>query len=79
MDRFNCPNCHVSTHIYQAGPGNDFHKLITDVELPILAEIPIEPELALNSDSGIPIVISNPNSKSSQEFMRLAESIINKL
>lgn len=40
--------------------------------LPFLARIPLNPEIRMNSDAGIPIVISQPDSKTAEIFTKIA-------
>jgi ATP-binding protein involved in chromosome partitioning len=46
---------------------------------PLLGQIPIDPAIRLGSDNGIPVLISDPDSKASQEFLKAARQIINTL
>ena len=47
-------------------------------QLPLLAKIPIEMPVVTDSNLGIPIAISNPNTNSSIKFRELASLIKNK-
>lgn len=44
-------------------------------ELPLLAEIPLAPEVRIQSDDGTPVVISHPNHPVSKAFMGLAQKV----
>lgn len=44
-------------------------------ELPLLAEIPLAPEVRVQSDDGTPLPIANPNHPVSKAFMDLAQKI----
>ncbi len=48
-------------------------------ELPLLAEIPLAPEVRIQSDDGTPVVISHPNHAVSKAFMGLAQTLREKL
>ena len=52
-------------------------RLAQENNLPLLAQIPIEIPLVDESNKGIPISISQPNTKSSIEFGNLAQLIKN--
>tara|TARA_Y100001978_G_scaffold153089_1_gene138353 strand:+ start:961 stop:2022 length:1062 start_codon:yes stop_codon:yes gene_type:complete len=52
--------------------------LAEENQLPLLAKIPIEMPVVTNSNQGIPIAISDPNTKSSIKFQELASLIKNK-
>jgi ATP-binding protein involved in chromosome partitioning len=41
--------------------------------------VPIDPNVRIGCDKGIPIVISDPESKAAQEFMEIARQILNNL
>jgi ATP-binding protein involved in chromosome partitioning len=44
-------------------------------DVPLLGEIPIEPELAALGDEGVPIVTAHPESVSAKAFVKLAENV----
>lgn len=46
---------------------------------PLLGQIPLDPAIRMGCDNGIPIVISDPESKSAREFLHVARQIINQL
>jgi len=48
-------------------------------EVPFLGEIPIDPEICKGGDSGIPIIVSNPESKASVAFMEIAEKVLSRI
>ncbi len=42
-----------------------------------LGEIPIDPEIRIGGDSGVPIVESHPDSTAAKAFTTIAENILN--
>ena len=49
------------------------------LETELLGQLPIEPNIRIGCDKGIPIVISDPDSKAAQEFMKIARQILDNL
>jgi ATP-binding protein involved in chromosome partitioning len=44
--------------------------------IPLLAQVPLDPELRIGGDRGIPITIGSPDSTAAQEFLRIARHLI---
>lgn len=55
MSHFTCPGSTTPHYIF--GPPTSFRKTCSDLGLPILAEIPIEPTVSARGDQGSPIVM----------------------
>ncbi|MDQ8206407.1 Mrp/NBP35 family ATP-binding protein [Coraliomargarita sp. SDUM461003] len=49
------------------------------LETELLGQLPIDPNIRIGCDKGIPIVISDPDSKASQEFMKIARQVLDNL
>ncbi|MBA2327849.1 MAG: Mrp/NBP35 family ATP-binding protein [Actinobacteria bacterium] len=49
--------------------------LAEQLEVPLLGQIPLVPELRIGADEGHPIVVTNPDDEASQAFFRIAEQI----
>jgi len=49
------------------------------LELPLLGELPIVPELRAGGDSASPLVAANPGHPASQEFSGIAQRVIERL
>ena len=58
--------------IFGAGGGDD---LATRLEVPMLGQIPLVPDLREGSDSGRPIAEADPTSEAAQAFARIAERV----
>jgi len=76
MSYFRCPRCGEVSEIFGKGGG---HSLAMEFEIPLLGQLPIDPELATSSDKGIPIVAKKPSSSTSQCFFDIARRIKEKL
>lgn len=71
MSLYVCPSCGHEEHVFGHGVGEK-----NALGLPFLGEIPLVSEIRLQSDNGIPIVLSNPKSASAQAIARIAEKIM---
>lgn len=75
MSFFHCPDCGSAHHIFGHGGAV---KLAAELNLPLLAEIPLEPLIREDSDSGLPAVL-DPQSGSRRAFQGLAEAVAERL
>ena len=73
MSYWSCPDCGRVDHIFGKGGVKAEAK---KRGLDLLGEIPISAEVRKSSDSGIPIIISNPESIQSKNYRIIAKSII---
>lgn len=73
MSYWSCPDCGRVDHIFGEG-GVKTEAKKRNIEL--LGEIPISAEVRKGSDSGIPIVISDPESIQSKSYRTIAKTII---
>lgn len=76
MSWFVCDQCSKRHDLFKSGGGK---RIAEELQLPLLAEIPIDAAVAPSGDAGEPMVISQPNSVVSQIFTQLAETIVNVL
>jgi len=76
MSMFICPNCGHESHIFSHG-GAEREAERLGVEF--LGGIPLDIEIRETSDSGQPIVVSNPDSPHAQAYMKMAERIWSKV
>tara|TARA_Y100001968_G_scaffold168157_1_gene154011 strand:+ start:1030 stop:2049 length:1020 start_codon:yes stop_codon:yes gene_type:complete len=70
MTEFICPDTNKSYKIFK---GNGANLLSKELDVPILAKIPIYPILSESADAGSPFVLDNDTSKISQEFNNISE------
>jgi ATP-binding protein involved in chromosome partitioning len=73
MSGFICPCCGERIDIFGTGGGQT---LSEDMHLPVLAQIPLEPQVREAGDAGRPTALSNPDSPAGQEFLALADRVI---
>jgi len=72
MSEYECPSCGHKSHLFSQGGGDAVSK---ELGLPILQRFPLDPQLLEDSDNGIPVVISRPESKSAGLFLDLARNM----
>ncbi|HEY7450578.1 MAG TPA: Mrp/NBP35 family ATP-binding protein [Vicinamibacterales bacterium] len=70
MSHYACPSCGHESDIFGRGGGE---KMAQQLEVPFLGKIPIYQPIREGSDSGVPLVISEPDSPSARAFMAVAE------
>lgn len=75
MSYFRCPDCGGLHYIFGHGGAR---KLAEDLDLPLLAELPLEIAIREDSDQGYPAVL-DPKTTSSPVFGELAQAVIDHL
>ncbi|MDP5220195.1 P-loop NTPase [Ruegeria sp. 2205SS24-7] len=60
-----CPHCREEFHLF---PDAGVTQALSTLGIDKLAEIPLSPELAMGSDSGVPVVADQPDSVVAQSF-----------
>jgi len=70
MAYFVCPSCSHEADIFGHGGGES---MAADLNIPFLGRIPIYQPIREGSDSGVPLMISEPESPSGKAFMAAAE------
>ncbi len=76
MSYFLCPHCGKRTEIFRHGGGA---KVARQLGVAFLGEIPLEAEVAVSGDEGIPIVAKNPDSPVSRAYRALAGEVARQL
>jgi len=76
MSFFICPNCGHKTYIFGEGGAK---KLELEMGVPVIGEIPVDPDVSTSGDLGMPVFLSRPDSPTTQAFKNIAEEIIKKL
>ena len=77
MGSFCCPNCNSKTRIF--GAENTVKEIAAESDVPFLGSIPLEAEIMQSSDSGSPIVVSNPKSASAQTYHNISVQILDNI
>src|SRR5262245_16421134 len=70
MSYYACPNCHHESDIFGHGGGE---RLAEQVAVPFLGRLPVYQPIREGSDTGVPIVVSEPGSSAGRAFMLVAE------
>jgi ATP-binding protein involved in chromosome partitioning len=73
---FVCDGCGKSHHLYGEGGGAELAKF---AGAPLLAQIPIDPEIRKWGDQGVPVVEAAPTSPAGKAFLLLAERFLETL
>lgn len=76
MNLFECPSCHECTPLFRQGGGQS---LASEMKLPLLASVPFDPSLVVDSDEGKPAVWSRPDSKTAKAYLELAQKMASEL
>jgi ATP-binding protein involved in chromosome partitioning len=70
MSHFVCRNCHHEADIFGHGGGE---QMAAELKIPFLGRIPIYQPIREGGDTGVPVLISEPDSPASQAFVAAAE------
>ncbi len=73
MSYFVCPHCGERTNIFGSTGGA---RIAEEYGIPLLAQIPLDPETRVGGDEGTPITIRRPGSPQAAVFRQLAEAVI---
>jgi len=73
MSYFKCPNCGHITRIFGEGGGK---KLAGEMAVPLIGEIPIDPELTRQGDEGIPTLEADPEGLVAKAMRETAKRIV---
>jgi ATP-binding protein involved in chromosome partitioning len=69
MSYFSCPHCGERTDIFATGGGS---RLATELSLPLLAQIPLQARVQELCESGVPVVLAEPDSPAARALIGLA-------
>jgi ATP-binding protein involved in chromosome partitioning len=67
------PGTTEKVYLFGQGGGSSLAKLL---DVPFLGEIPLNPEVRINADKGLPIVVAQPDSEQARAFHEIAQKII---
>ncbi len=76
MAYFLCPHCNGRTDVFSHGGGR---AMAEKAQLPLLAEIPLDPALRAAGDDGRPLVVNRSESLSCRPFLDLAGQVVDYL
>lgn len=67
-----CPHCDAEFHVY---PDAGLPDALAALDIPLLGQIPLAPELATASDSGMPVVAGAPESRVAMSFAPVIDAV----
>ncbi len=70
MSHFVCPSCRHESDIFGRGGGE---RAAEEMQVPFLGRIPISEPIRVGGDTGVPLVLSDPDSPAAEAFHRAAE------
>ncbi|CAM8881632.1 unnamed protein product [Rhodiola kirilowii] len=76
MSCFVCPKCHEPSYIFGK---EGTRRTAAEMGMECLGEIPLEPDIRIASDDGIPVIISAPDSAVSKAYIAVAQRVVSKL
>ncbi|MBY6221516.1 P-loop NTPase [Marinobacter nauticus] len=68
-----CPHCEQDFHLFPNAP---LEKALATMDLPSIARIPFSPALALASDQGNPVALTDPESREAKAFAMAADACL---
>ncbi|MBI4395012.1 MAG: iron-sulfur cluster carrier protein ApbC [Candidatus Omnitrophica bacterium] len=72
MSYFVCPDCGKVSEIFKAHGGE---KLTQELKVPLIGQIPIDPQITETGDQGTPIVAARPESQTAKIYQMIAGAI----
>jgi Mrp family chromosome partitioning ATPase len=76
MSGFVCPHCGKETAIFKVGGGE---AAASELGLPFLGRVPLDPQIVVGGDAGKPFVIENPDSEAAKAFRRIVKNLKGRL
>jgi len=70
MSYFECPHCGHESDIFGRGGGE---QMAADLNVPFLGRVPIYQPIREGGDSGVPLMVSEPDSPAARAFVAVAE------
>ncbi|ROT42509.1 P-loop containing nucleoside triphosphate hydrolase protein [Sodiomyces alkalinus F11] len=77
MGLYRCPSCGDPSHVF--GGHDRVLRMCRDLDLPLLADIPLHPSIGDDADRGRPTVVAEPQSPRAEAFVKLAEAVAAKI
>jgi ATP-binding protein involved in chromosome partitioning len=73
MSTFVCPHCGEETAIFKHGGGE---RAAAELDTEFLGRIPLDAAIVEGGDSGVPIVVAQPDGSHAAAFRKIAESVV---
>jgi ATP-binding protein involved in chromosome partitioning len=71
-----CPHCGERLQVFHR---SQVPRAVTSGEVPLLAEIPLDPAVSEAGDTGRPVMVSDPDGKQARVFLELASQVAGRL
>ena len=78
MSGLPCPHCGEMVDVFGTGGGQavaDALTRITGAQVPVLAQVPIDPRLRQGGDDGMPLVLSDPDAPAARQLAAVAQTL----
>ncbi|HTL22828.1 MAG TPA: Mrp/NBP35 family ATP-binding protein [Mycobacteriales bacterium] len=78
MSYLPCPHCGESIDVFGSGGGQAVATSLSrslGAEVPLLGQVPIDKRLREGGDSGMPLVLSDPDAAASKELLRVVDTL----
>jgi ATP-binding protein involved in chromosome partitioning len=78
MSYLPCPHCGERVEVFGSGGGTTVAETLTRLTgapVPVLGEVPIDTRLREAGDTGLPIVLSDPDAPAAQQLRKIAENL----
>ena len=72
MTKFLCPHCNEASHIFPGSSGKEESKRL---DVPLLGQIYLSPEIAQSSDDGIPYILKYKDSPITKEYEKIVSQL----
>jgi len=71
-----CPHCGEVVEVFSKGGGA---RVSNEMGVELLGSIPLDPQVAADSDEGVSFIVGHPDSPASEEFMKIIRKIEEKV
>jgi ATP-binding protein involved in chromosome partitioning len=81
MSGLPCPHCGEMVDVFGTGGGQavaDALTRVTGAQVPVLAQVPIDPRLRRGGDDGMPLVLSDPDAPAARQLAAVAQTLASK-
>ena len=68
-----CPKCGQTIDLFKRGGGM---ALALEMDVPFLGQIPIDPQVVVAGDAGLPLLCDGPESSAATAFAQVVDSIL---
>ncbi len=73
MAGLTCPHCGEGIDLFKHGGGE---QAATELKVPFLGRLPIEPDIVRSGDSGVPFIVGHPDSQSTAAFTGIIDLVL---